>query len=126
MAIVNGSCSYSRPSVSNDNPFSESCFKTLKYSVIFPEKGFDTLEEWQEWVYGFQNWYNNIHYHSGIRWTTPNSRHEGRDKEILLKRHEIYQEKRKLHPERWSKNTRNWTPIGEVKLNPSQNPKAKE
>jgi len=50
---------------------------------------------------------------------TPNDRHEGREKEILANRKRVYEEARKLHPERWSRGTRNWEPISEVVLNPS-------
>jgi transposase InsO family protein len=66
--------SFSRPRVSNDNPFSESLFKTLKYCPSFPERGFKSIEEAREWVKKFVNWYNNIHLHSGINFVTPASK----------------------------------------------------
>ncbi len=53
--------SFSRPSVSNDTPYSEALFKTLKYHPGLPEKPFDTLEEARLWVAGFQQWYNEEH-----------------------------------------------------------------
>ena len=62
--------SFSRPSVSNDNPFSESLFKTLKYRPEYPTKPFDTMLDAREWVHTFEDWYNNIHLHSGIGFVT--------------------------------------------------------
>lgn len=69
--------SYSRPRVSNDNPFSEAQFKTLKYRPGYPQNGFKTIEDAREWVLTLVNWYNNKHYHSGLNFLTPNSRHNG-------------------------------------------------
>ena len=76
--------SFSRPSVSNDNPYSESLFKTLKYHPGFPEKPFDTIEEARRWVARFQYWYNEIHRHSALKFVTPGQRHRGEDIKILL------------------------------------------
>lgn len=100
--------SFSRPSVSNDNPYSESLFKTLKYRPGYPEKPFRTIGEARIWVQSFVNWYNNDHLHSAIRFVTPSNRHSGKDIEILANRHRIYQTARGIHPERWSGKTRNW------------------
>ena len=100
--------SFSRPSVSNDNPYSESLFKTLKNRPEYPEKPFKTIMEARNWVESFVNWYNNIHLHSAIRFVTPSDRHRGKDIEILACRHKIYQTARDRHPERWSGKTRNW------------------
>ena len=108
--------SFSRPSVSNDNPFSESLFKTLKYRPAYPEKPFDTIAEAREWVHNFANWYNKAHLHSSLRFVTPADRHAGNDIKILANRHQIYQEARLKHPERWSGKTRNWEPETEVAL----------
>jgi putative transposase len=69
--------SFSRPSVSNDNPYSEALFKTCKYHPGFPEKPFENLEKAREWVAGFVGWYNEEHRHSGIRFVTPGERHPG-------------------------------------------------
>ncbi|HIP82645.1 MAG TPA: IS3 family transposase, partial [Desulfocapsa sulfexigens] len=66
--------SFSRPSVSNDNPFSESLFRTLKYRPEYPEKPFDNLIEAREWAHRFVNWYNKVHLHSSIRFVTPEDR----------------------------------------------------
>lgn len=110
--------SYSRPRVSNDNPYSESLFKTLKYCPKYPKSGFETLEDAREWVYLFVKWYNEKHMHSGINYVTPKSRHEGKDKEILEKRTQLYEACKNKNPVRWSKQTRNWNCIGPVALNP--------
>lgn len=118
--------SFSRPSVSNDNPYSESLFKTLKYCPSYPEKGFSSLEEAKKWVSKFVTWYNNEHFHSGINFVTPASKHDGLDNEILKKRHEIYQIAQQKNPSRWSKDTRNWSEIKRVELNPGKESKMKE
>ena len=69
--------SYSRPRVSYDNPFSEAQFKTMKYRPGYPKDGFKTIEDAREWVSKFVDWYNNEHYHSGLKFMTPASRHNG-------------------------------------------------
>ncbi len=109
-----------RPRVSNDNPYSESLFRTLKYCPQWPAKGFATLELAQEWVRAFVQWYNHDHRHSGIRFVTPAQRHQGRDVEVLARRHDLYRAAQAARPERWSGKTRNWTPIGPVMLNPEK------
>ena len=110
--------SFSRPSVINDNQYSEALFKTLKYTPIYPSKPFDTIDVARTWVLKFVRWYNNHHRHSGIKFVTPNNRHTGADKMILENRKKIYLEARKRTPERWSGNIRNWDLIKEVTLNP--------
>lgn len=112
--------SFSRPSVSNDNPYSESLFKTLKYHPGFPEKPFDTIEEARIWVAGFQHWYNEIHRHSALKFVTPGQRHRGEDIKILEKRKHLYEAQQRLRPERWSGTTRNWEPEPVVFLNPNK------
>ena len=112
--------SFSRARVSNDNPYSEALFKTLKYCPAFPERGFSNIEAAKVWVKDFVNWYNNIHLHSGISFVTPVSRHYGSDINILEKRHNIYTEAKLKHPERWSKGTRNWSRTEIVELNPDK------
>lgn len=112
--------SFSRPSVSNDNPFSEALFKTLKYHPGSPDQPFGTLEEARAWVARFSTWYNDSHRHSAIRFVTPNERHRGDDKAILMQRKALYEVARSNHPERWSGNTRNWQPIEFVHLNPGK------
>ncbi len=109
--------SFSRPSVSDDNPFSESLFKTLKYCPQYPSKPFASIEEAILWVESFVAWYNGEHLHSGIKFVTPNSRHVGADIAILERRDFVYEEAKLKNPLRWSKETRNWKGIASVKLN---------
>lgn len=111
--------SFSRPSVSDDNAFSEALFRTLKYRPWYPDKAFANIDEARRWVEGFVSWYNNEHLHSGIRFVTPQDRHAGRDNSILARRHKLYQQARQRHPERWSAATRNWNPASAVFLNKS-------
>ena len=115
--------SFSRPSVSDDNPFSESLFKTLKYRPSYPDGAFASLDEAHTWVEKFVHWYNTEHLHSGIRFVTPQSRHDGRDAEILKHRHAVYSKAKLVNPQRWSRQTRNWSMIEEVRLNPGKEKK---
>lgn len=110
--------SFSRPHVSDDNPFSEALFRTLKYRPGYPAGGFATLDEARAWVEGFVRWYNTQHLHSGIRYTTPDDRHSGRDVEILANRRRVYEQARRRNPSRWSRQTRNWDRVEVVRLNP--------
>lgn len=110
--------SFSRPSVSNDNPFSEALFKTTKYCPMYPTNPFENISASLSWVKRFVYWYNEEHLHSGIKFVTPGSRHRGEDKATLIKRRAVYQHAKKRMPNRWSGQTRNWDHIGEVSLNP--------
>lgn len=112
--------SYSRPRVSDDNAYVESLFRTAKYRPEFPERGFDSLEAARTWAAEFVRWYNHEHRHSGIRYVTPAQRHDGRDRDILAARHELYSQARDANPRRWSGNTRNWSHIATVTLNPER------
>ncbi len=112
--------SFSRPRVSNDNPFSEALFRTCKYRPEWPPRGFATIETARAWVQGFATWYNTEHRHSAIRFVTPDARHRGEDRALLENRHSVYQSARAERPERWSRHTRDWTPIGTVWLNPER------
>jgi transposase InsO family protein len=112
--------SFSRPRVSDDNAYIESMFRTLKYTPSFPSKGFKSLAEAQIWVEQFMQWYNHEHQHSGINFVTPAQRHHGQESEILAKRTEVYKQAKENHPERWSKDTRNWSVAGPVTLNPDK------
>ena len=109
--------SFSRPSVSDDNPYSESLFRTLKYSQCYPQKPFASVEEAREWTKTFVHWYNNLHHHSKISFVTPASRHNGSDIEILQKRVNVYELAKQKNPERWSGPIRNWDRVNEVYLN---------
>lgn len=110
--------SFSRPRVSNDNPYSESLFKTMKYRPGYPFKGFSNLEESRVWVDKFVKWYNHEHLHSGINFLSPYQRHFGLDKEIMQIRIKTYEEARLKHPEIWSKKIRDWSLPEYVTLNP--------
>ncbi|WP_420715294.1 IS3 family transposase [Corallococcus sp. BB11-1] len=111
--------SFSRPRVSDDNAFSEALFRTLKYRPSFPQRAFASTRDAQAWVVRFVTWYNTEHRHSAIRFVTPEARHFGLDVALLAQRHQVYQRARARHPERWSRDTRDWTPAGPVRLNPS-------
>jgi transposase InsO family protein len=112
--------SYSRPSVSNDNPYSESLFKTLKYRPDQPAKPFASVVEARQWVSHLVDWYNTEHRHSAIRFVTPAQRHAGVDTAILQRRKAVYEAAKNCHPNRWSKEIRNWNPITCVHLNPEK------
>jgi transposase InsO family protein len=100
--------SFSRSGVSNDNPYSEALFKTLKYSPKYPFKPFDSLVEARTWVDDFVRWYNHDHLHSGIKFVTPEQRHVGKDDMILKHRTEVYAKAKERMPHRWSRGIRNW------------------
>ena len=112
--------SYSRPRVSDDNAYAESLFRTAKYRPEFPAKGFASLDEARAWAAEFVRWYNVDHRHSGIRFVSPQQRHAGQDVAILAARHELYLQARQRNPARWSRDTRNWSPVGPVTLNPER------
>ncbi len=107
-----------RPRVSNDNPYSESLFRTLKYCPTWPSRGFKTLQASRVWVKGFVDHYNLKHRHSGLNFVTPEERHKKEDKMILQNRAILYAQAKARHPNRWSGDIRDWTPIGPVALNP--------
>jgi putative transposase len=117
--------SYSRPRVSNDNAYSEALFRTLKYCPQWPRKGFESLQAARQWVDAFIQWYNYEHCHSGIRFVTPAQRHSGQDIPLLSQRKQVYEAAKARHPQRWSGDTRNWTPVAAVTLNPERTETAK-
>jgi putative transposase len=110
--------SFSRPHVSDHNPYSEGLFRTMKYAPTYPRSPFADLDGAQHWVTRFVAWYNAEHRHSGIRFVTPDQRHFGREKAILAKRASLYAHAQRMKPERWSRATRNWTSIQSVLLHP--------
>ena len=116
--------SFSRPSVSNDNPYSESLFRTMKYRPCFPEKPFDTVEEAREWVDKFEQWYNEEHRHSALKFVTPGQRHRGEDVALLDQRAKLYEGAKERNPSRWSGPVRNWIRPEEITLNPKKSPKS--
>lgn len=112
--------SHSRPRVSNDNPYSESLFRTVKYCPQWPSKGFESFMTARDWMLAFEHAYNERHLHSGIRFVTPADRHQGIDSDRLANRHLVYEKAKQRNPRRWSGNTRNWEAIGSVSLNPGK------
>jgi transposase InsO family protein len=112
--------SLSRPGVSNDNPYSESLFKTLKYRPAYPLKAFDTLFAARTWVSELVRWYNHEHRHSAIRFVTPAQRHANLDQDILDRRAALYESARQRNPLRWKGRTRNWQRVNAVHLNPDR------
>lgn len=113
--------SFSRPAVSNDNPYSESLFRTVKYHPEFPTQPFADLEQARTWMSAFVDWYNHHHRHSAIQFVTPEQRHCGEDTAILAQRQATYQAAKNARPERWTgRQTRNWDPVTEVWLNPDK------
>lgn len=93
---------HSRPHVSNDNPYSESAFKTLKYRPDFPER-FISIEEARVFCRDFFHWYNKEHRHSGIAMLTPESVHYGYYPEMLRQRSVTLACAHERHPERFVK-----------------------
>jgi putative transposase len=114
--------SFSRPHVSDDNPYSEALFRTLKHTPAYPHLPFADLASADRWVERFVNWYNGEHRHSAIRYVKPDERHFGRERDVLARRHELYERARRANPERWTGSTRNWSPVGLVVLNPEGAP----
>ena len=112
--------SRSRPAVSNDNPFSEALFRTLKYRPQLPVKPLPSLLHARRWVTQLVHWYNQEHRHSAIGFVTPQQRHQQLDQSLLRERAAVYAAARDRHPHRWSGTTRNWTRITEVHLNPEK------
>ncbi|XYI00025.1 integrase core domain-containing protein [Sorangium sp. So ce1128] len=109
--------SFSRPRVSDGNPYAEALFPTLKYRPEYPRRPFATMKQARRWVERFVAWYNGEHLHSSLRLVTPDDRQQGRDGALLAARHALYERARRRTPLRWTGQTRNWTPIGPVTLN---------
>jgi hypothetical protein len=110
--------SFSRPRVSNDNPYSESLFRTAKYRPDYPRKPFTSKDEACQWVASFVDWYNHRHRHSGIKFVTPQQRHCGQDIEICRHRAVVYEDARQLNRRRWSRSIRCWRQPEVVWINP--------
>jgi len=92
--------SLNRPYTSNDNPFSEAQFKTMKYHSSFPER-FGCLEDARAFCRSFVSWYNHEHYHSGLGLLTPSTVHYGLADEVLERRREVLSAAAAAHPERF-------------------------
>ena len=112
--------SRSRPRVSNDNPYAESVFRTIKYRPSFPSKGFTDITESRQWVLELVHWYNTVHHHSGLNFLTPYQRHNGHSNDVFQTRKLVYEAAKSRNPERWARDTRNWTLPNQVWLNPEK------
>lgn len=110
--------SFSRPSVSDDNPYSETLFRILKYAPACPSRPFETIEAARKWIHSFVQWYNDEHCHRAIRYVISNQRHRGEDHGLLKQREAVYDAARQRYPQHWYGKTRNWDPVTEVWLNP--------
>lgn len=94
--------SHSRPHTSNDNPFSEAHFRTLKYHPDFPDR-FTDVDRSRSWASGFFNWYNHEHYHSGLNLLTPASVHYGEAGEVIRQRQLVLATAYAMQPARFSR-----------------------
>jgi transposase InsO family protein len=112
--------SNSRPRVSNDNAYSESLFKTLKFRPGFPVNGFKTIQDARDWVLKFVRWYNTEHRHSALNYVTPKQRHTGEADQILAQRKQIIEAAKAANPQRWSGQIRNLSLPDFVTLNPEK------
>lgn len=110
--------SYSRPRVSDDNPYSEALFKTVKYTTGYPKR-FKDIEHARTWFADFTNWYNTEHLHSAIGYITPDQRHAGKAPAIMRKRNAVLTAARSANPERWPNGQQHWDEHPVVYLNPS-------
>ena len=119
LQVLGVAATFSRPGVSDDNPFVEALFRTLKYRPEYPDHPFASLEDAREFIGRFVHWYNTQHLHGEIHFVTPEQRHAGKDSAILARRTRVYERARERRPERWSRRTRNWSRIEKVVLNPS-------
>lgn len=113
--------SHSRPYTSNDNPFSESQFKTLKYRPEFPGR-FESIEQAEKFCQSFFNWYNRQHYHSGIAWLTPETVHCKKSESILEKRHQSLMQAYEGNPVRFNRKAPKKVELAPaVYINPPEN-----
>ena len=111
---------HSRPHVSNDNPFSEAHFKTLKYRPGFPDR-FGTIEDARNHCKGFFDWYNTGHHHSGIAMLTPHDVHHGLADQRTAQRAAVLAAAHLAHPERFVRGAPvTHAPPREVWINPPQ------
>lgn len=100
MADLSVHKTHSRPHVSNDNPYSESQFKTLKYHASFPKR-FGFIEDTRKYLQKWFDWYNNEHKHSGIQMLSPMDVHMNRHHQILKKRRKVLAKAYAKNPKRF-------------------------
>ena len=118
LANLGVSKSHSRPHVSDDNPYSEAQFRTLKYRPDYPER-FGCDADARAWARSFFRWYNNEHYHSALGLLTPADVHYGRADQILQKRRQVLYAAYEKNPERFVKGVPKPAELpGEVWINP--------
>jgi putative transposase len=91
---------HSRPYVSNDNPYSESQFKTMKYRPDYPDR-FGSIQDARAWARPFFHWYNHEHHHSGLALLTPATVHYGQAQTVIDRRQQVLQAAYAAHPERF-------------------------
>ena len=114
--------SHSRPHVSNDNPYSEAQFKTLKYRPDYPDR-FGSVADARQWGRGFFAWYNDQHHHTGLALLTPATVHTGRAEIVRQQRQVVLQQAYQAHPERFVRGRPQPTKLPEaVWINPPPNP----
>ena len=112
---------HSRPRVSNDNPYSESLFKTMKYAGYMGKRKYRSLEDCKAALDAFARKYNEQWAHSGIGNVTPHARFVGLDREICKARNDVIERARKKNPNRWiSGRTQVFAPAGKQLLNPER------
>ncbi len=115
--------SCSRPRVSNDNPYSESLFRTVKYRPDYPSRPSGSKGEACEWVAAFVNWYNHRHRQSGIKFVTPHQSQSKAATAICQQGADVYETARQANPTRWSRSTCCWRQPEEVWINkPTEEP----
>ena len=102
MADLGVEKSHSRPHVSNDNPYSEAQFRTLKYVPTYPDR-FGSVADARQWGQDFFTWYNDEHHHTGLALLTPADVHHGRAAALLAERQAVLQRAFEAHPERFVK-----------------------
>jgi putative transposase len=102
LADLGVSASHSRPHTSDDNPFSEAQFKTLKYHPGYPDR-FGSIQDARAWARPFFDWYNDDHYHTGLNLLTPSCVHYGQAEAIRQQRQTVLNAAYAAHPERFSK-----------------------
>jgi len=111
---------HSRPRVINDNALDESAFGTAKYRLKSARHKYKDLDREKGWAGEFVHWRNAEHLHSSIGYPRPNRLHVGRCDKTLAARHYLYVATKAASPRRRSGNTRNWTPICVVTVNPEK------
>ncbi|HHU36675.1 MAG TPA: IS3 family transposase [Treponema sp.] len=112
--------SFSRPRVSDDNPYIESFFKTLKYKCTYP-RFFTDLDHARKWFADFIDWYNKRHMHSGLQYVTPAQKRNGEHHSIFANRNDVIEAAKRKHPERWgNRETQKYMVNHQEVLNPTR------